>query len=339
MPSCHAPVMKRSRQLPRLSGWCTDAPLTRLLPASVFLRGEEIGPSRPFAVNTLSRVRRCIRLPGNEAGRDFVVGDLHGHRELLERQLEQMGFNTHFDRLFSVGDLIDRGPHSLATLALIEEPWFHAVLGNHELRLLHHLGYYRSRLHAGRDFSNGGGAWIVAALDQHRRLVQRLADRVALLPMALHVDAAVPFIITHGDLLPIGSNQTQLLRSDTISIHKAEAVTASRDNLSRAFKSPHTRRVFEQHPVHLTDEPLGSLPLTYVGHSPVRQITVHNSYVYIEQGVSRLPRPGGTSAALTLLEHERFSTWLSAAKPQPAPRRQLSSQCLPPAMQAPTCAG
>ena len=149
MPSCHAPVMKRSRQLPRLSGWCTDAPLTRLLPASVFLRGEEIGPSRPFAVNTLSRVRRCIRLPGNEAGRDFVVGDLHGHRELLERQLEQMGFNTHFDRLFSVGDLIDRGPHSLATLALIEEPWFHAVLGNHELRLLHHLGYYRSRLHAG----------------------------------------------------------------------------------------------------------------------------------------------------------------------------------------------
>lgn len=272
-------------------------------------------------MNTLSRVRRCIRLPGNEAGRDFVVGDLHGHRELLEQQLEQVGFNTHFDRLFSVGDLIDRGPDSLATLALIEEPWFHAVLGNHELRLLDHLGYFRSRLHSGRDFSSGGGAWIVAALSQHRRLLHRLADRVAALPMALHVDAQLPFNITHGDLLPIGSSQSRLLRSDTISIHKAETVTASRDNITRALKSLQTRRSYEQHPVHLTDTPLGSLPLTYVGHSPVRQITVHNSYVYIEQGATRVAQAGHTSAALTLLEHARFSNWLSAAQPRSMQRR------------------
>ena len=75
-------------------------------------------------------------MPANGGGRDFVVGDLHGHRRLFEFELEHLGFDPACDRVFSVGDLVDRGPHALETLRLIEEPWFHAVLGNHELALL-----------------------------------------------------------------------------------------------------------------------------------------------------------------------------------------------------------
>ncbi len=33
------------------------------------------------------KVQRCLRLPSNAQGRDLVVGDLHGHRSLLERAL------------------------------------------------------------------------------------------------------------------------------------------------------------------------------------------------------------------------------------------------------------
>lgn len=271
---------------------------------------------------TITRVKRCTVLPGNDAGRDFVVGDLHGHRSLLERQLERLDFDPVCDRLFSVGDLIDRGPDSLATLALIEQPWFHAVLGNHELMLLDHLGYYRSRLQGGKDFASGGGAWIVDALAQHRHLVMRLADRVAALPMALHVDAELPFNVMHGDLLPIGSRQEKLLSGDSISVHKAETVTASRDNHALALKTPARLQHFGERPVRLTDRVQGALPLTYVGHSPVQQVTVHNSYVYIEQGLSRAVRRGGPGALPTVLEHARFARWLQGESAPATPSRR-----------------
>ena len=72
----------------------------------------------------------------NERGRDFAIGDLHGSIELLEALLLHLNFDPLVDRMFSVGDLIDRGPESLRTLALIKESWFNAVLANHEQMML-----------------------------------------------------------------------------------------------------------------------------------------------------------------------------------------------------------
>jgi len=45
-------------------------------------------------------------------------------------------FDDEKDRVFSVGDLIDRGPNSAECLELLTEPWFHAVKGNHEDMML-----------------------------------------------------------------------------------------------------------------------------------------------------------------------------------------------------------
>jgi serine/threonine protein phosphatase 1 len=81
-----------------------------------------------------------LRVPPNRSGRDFVIGDLHGHRPALERALAECHFTAERDRLFSVGDLVDRGPDSPGAAALIREPWFHAVRGNHEDMLLRVLG-------------------------------------------------------------------------------------------------------------------------------------------------------------------------------------------------------
>lgn len=74
-----------------------------------------------------------IRHPANACGRDFFVGDLHGEYDRLMAALEQVAFDVDRDRLFSVGDLIDRGPRSRDCLALAFEPWFLGVRGNHEL--------------------------------------------------------------------------------------------------------------------------------------------------------------------------------------------------------------
>jgi serine/threonine protein phosphatase 1 len=260
-------------------------------------------------MSRLTRVERCRRLAANVKGRDLVVGDLHGHRGLLEHQLERVGFDPTCDRVLSVGDLIDRGPDSLATLQLIEEPWFHAVLGNHELMLLNFLGFYGSKAHSAKTYPSGNGEWVAEALGKNRKAVRRLAEQASALPLSLHVPATVPFVVMHGDLRPIGSFR-QLFLGDRICVHKAERTTVSRDNIAEALKCELLQLRFAHHDVRISESPLGRMPLTYVGHSPVRHITVHNSYVYIDQGVSmRSSRP----MPPTVLEHVAFAHWLNGA--------------------------
>lgn len=72
----------------------------------------------------------------NEHGRDFVIGDLHGSLSAFQNLLKNLHFDKTKDRMFSVGDLVDRGPDSPGCLELLHEPWFHSVLANHEQMML-----------------------------------------------------------------------------------------------------------------------------------------------------------------------------------------------------------
>jgi serine/threonine protein phosphatase 1 len=257
----------------------------------------------------LSRVTRCLTLQPNAHGRDLIVGDLHGHRALLEQELERIGFDPRRDRVLSVGDLVDRGPDSLGTLSLIEEPWFHAVLGNHELMLLNFLGHYGSRIHARKSFRMGGGAWVGDALHRHGRRLARLAERMAELPLALHVRGDVPFNVAHSDLRPLGSCQEGLFKGETICVHKADVCTSSRHHVHEAMRHAHSELHFAQHAVRVSAAPLGTLPITYVGHSPLRQVTVHDSYVYVDQRVCA-PTRRAEPQPPTVLDHRKFAFWL-----------------------------
>lgn len=77
-----------------------------------------------------------IRYRKNKHGTDFVVGDLHGRFDELMFELEQLGFDVQTDRLFSVGDLCDRGNQSVQVIELIKQTWFHAIRGNHDQFIL-----------------------------------------------------------------------------------------------------------------------------------------------------------------------------------------------------------
>lgn len=68
----------------------------------------------------------------NQNGNDYVVGDIHGKYELLMNELKLLDFDFKKDRLFSVGDIIDRGEDSQKCLELIYEDWFIPIQGNHE---------------------------------------------------------------------------------------------------------------------------------------------------------------------------------------------------------------
>ncbi len=75
-------------------------------------------------------------LPLNEKGRDFIVGDIHGSFDILINAMHKLKFDVTTDRLFSVGDLIDRGPSSSRCIKFLDQPFVHAVRGNHEDMLL-----------------------------------------------------------------------------------------------------------------------------------------------------------------------------------------------------------
>lgn len=68
----------------------------------------------------------------------FAIGDIQGCYDSLCRLLERCAFNPATDRLWLVGDLVNRGPKSLETLRLLKSLGNSAltVLGNHDLYLL-----------------------------------------------------------------------------------------------------------------------------------------------------------------------------------------------------------
>ncbi|MDD2040105.1 hypothetical protein NP572_25965 [Pseudomonas putida] len=71
-----------------------------------------------------------LKIPRNQAGRDFVVGDIHFKTRELHKGLLALDFDKSVDRLIAVGDLIDRGSGMLEGLKLLGEPWFFTVKRN-----------------------------------------------------------------------------------------------------------------------------------------------------------------------------------------------------------------
>src|SRR5690606_14003727 len=89
-------------------------------------------PSRP---GTSRGSPRCGR---SSAMTLYAHGDLPGCAEPFDALLDAIGFDPGSDRLWLVGDLVNRGPGSLATLRRVIAlgDTVTTVLGNHDLHLL-----------------------------------------------------------------------------------------------------------------------------------------------------------------------------------------------------------
>lgn len=123
----------------------------------------------------------------------YAIGDLQGCYDPLARLLERLRFDPAADHLWFAGDLVNRGPQSLACLRFVRSlgPAAITVLGNHDLHLVAvHEGYrdYHPRKDSFRD--------VLEAPDRGE-LVDWLRHR----PL-LHSDAALNWTLIHAGLPP-----------------------------------------------------------------------------------------------------------------------------------------
>ncbi|SDN11947.1 metallophosphoesterase [Vreelandella arcis] len=121
----------------------------------------------------------------NMDGRDFIVGDIHGQYDLLLEAMARVDFDKAKDRLFCVGDLIDRGADSFKCLSLAFEPWFFGVRGNHEMLAIDAL----ERGGSAEDlWMINGGTWAIT--ENMIEVRQILREALKYLPYARQVEVS-----------------------------------------------------------------------------------------------------------------------------------------------------
>lgn len=228
-------------------------------------------------------------VPVNLHGQDFVVGDIHGHFELLEWLLAEVDFDTSTDRLFSTGDLVDRGPFSEQAQSWMTHSWFHAVRGNHEQMAIDCAAGVGD---PGRHARNGG-TWFHQLAQQEQ---QSLAKTFSTLPLAIEIklqDGQTIGII-HAELPEIGS--TAAWETSLALLNSSDPQTR-RDAQTHALYARNRITAMDTRPVHGLDR-------LYVGHSTVPQVLSLGNVVYIDTGCSF------SDGTLTLIElgRERITT-------------------------------
>jgi bis(5'-nucleosyl)-tetraphosphatase (symmetrical) len=122
----------------------------------------------------------------------YAVGDVQGCYEPLRRGLAQVAFEPGRDQLWFVGDLVNRGPDSLAVLRYVRSLGAAAqlVLGNHDLHLIQMADGVRTP-------GKGDTAQSVLEAPDAAELIAWLRT----MPL-VHHDAALGYCMVHAGLPP-----------------------------------------------------------------------------------------------------------------------------------------
>ena len=128
----------------------------------------------------------------------YLIGDLQGCCDAFDRLLAQIGFSPSRDTLHVLGDIVNRGPQSLATLQRLQGLGNAAtcLLGNHDLHLLAVAAGVRPQ-HRSDTLTD------ILAHPQREALIDWLRHR----PMAAQAHG---WLLVHAGLLPQWDTATTL---------------------------------------------------------------------------------------------------------------------------------
>lgn len=218
------------------------------------------------------RVERIVQYPTNVQGRDFVVGDIHGCLDVLHRALKALHFQPTVDRLFSVGDLVDRGPHSLACLGLLKMSWFHSVMGNHESFLIRHLSNPELYAPADRDWLDESGHTFT----ERKTLAKQWLPYLYVLPYVIQVGDEKGFQLVHAELLEDGASVSNemVTKWRFLDTKKAAERALGGRSLIKAWQTG--RQVLRAHQEDLR--------ITYCGHTIVHAPLQLAQQIYLDGG-------------------------------------------------------
>lgn len=282
---------------------------------------------------------RVIAHPANLQGRDFIVGDLHGHPDVLRGLMDHVAFDYDTDRLFSVGDLVDRGPNSAGALDLLEAPWFYPVLGNHDAMLLAtlNLGHLREmrREEAQRTAAyadlfarNGGWDWF-RPYRMDEESCERWRSALSQVPLVRIVDAentalAGRFQVLHAELAAEREDGVAVFWNDA-DLDDAEHPRWQEAHPIIGYDAVGT---WEEHILwgreirHALTHDVPILPAalsrTYVGHTitPPREgcLLQVAGHVFLDTGAAHLDQAERyRDQGLTLFCHQEERGWMATA--------------------------
>ncbi len=190
----------------------------------------------------------------NNKGRDFVVGDLHGYYDVFLKELEKVNFDETKDRVFSVGDLIDRGKQNLECLSLLEKSWFHAVRGNHENMMLTEPNLW---------FKNGG-KW---SWDCDSEIIKKYKNKIKDLPYVIEIETENNgnIGICHAEFQDDDFNN---IRGGEYGFYQTEEMVWGRTILT-----------------HRIEKTMKNIDYTIHGHTPLKKPTMLGNAIFIDTGV------------------------------------------------------
>ena len=114
--------------------------------------------------------------------RHFVFGDIHGRFSTFRRLLDRIDYDSNTDVIYSVGDLIDRGPDSVSVVEFFQNEHCHNILGNHE-----YMAMSPARWHDVWMYPDNGGPATLRSLMQYGHDLPWLTEKFNGLPACLDV--------------------------------------------------------------------------------------------------------------------------------------------------------
>lgn len=264
-----------------------------------------------------------MEIEENNIGRDFIVGDLHGHYSKLIEGLKRLNFDYDKDRLFCVGDLIDRGNEVEKCLMLLKEKWFFSVMGNHEYMVLSKFGEENKILNRIQSFLYNDGKQTI----RKSNLFKYIYD-IKSLPIMIKVkNKNNPFYIVHSSRPIINKklmsdNEIETIKNKPLFYDTERKMLWNRKLPKEAMKINKLKKEkaltssFENKIQTDTNNILSSFPLeneigiTYSGHTIMSNIVIHRSHVFIDGGMFK----GGD---LRIIEHKEIVKHLSSLLKSP----------------------
>ena len=162
----------------------------------------------------------------------YIIGDVHGHFDHFQELLKKVKYSPTKDKIILTGDLVNRGPQSLAMLNYcMSSPSVKTVLGNHDLYLLYLMSIGKGK---------GKLKSIVAA--QNRKKIFKWLLRQPLLIKIKSVETKNTFFITHAGIPEIWSPS------------KAQKLAREASNLLKKNPKNVLRAIWGDHPKTWADE-------------------------------------------------------------------------------------